>query len=743
MDLASIPPTPALDDSARGLLLRLATYSTRRGGARWEHAIDDVARRVHELREHERFEDLCAPWLPRLTALVCTVEAGQLVEQDVRDLDAIVTAAACVLEHLDGHGRLDDALLRPSYRAVDAARMTREVGAAFRNLAVRRGVHFTIDLPDEAVVHVDPAKLELIVLTLLYNAFKHTPTRGSVHCALHLRPHDDLVTFSVVDTSPRIRASETDALFAAGVHDRATTFSLRGRLVDLGVARDCARLQGGWLALRASEKRRGCTFEAALPTSAPEGCRVAVVDDAAELTLTADTVVDQLRTELSPEPTTELTFARDRRPLALVVEDNPHTQRILAMTLQPAYAVATAANGEEGLAKAAELRPDVILTDVRMPVMDGEAMVHQLRAHAELAEVPILVLTASDDRAVMVRLLDAGVEDVLRKPFELAEVRARVRSLVAAKRARDTLNATIGHQEDNIDELADEVAEHQRGLQSALAQLAEERDHARRADRSKSNFLRMMSHELKTPLAALQLQLHGLERRHDAANGASNGASNGAGDDVPRMRRSIRRLTLLIDTMTEWVRIADGRFEAVPAPVVLGDVVAKALDVARIGSGAKRVAVTPPASALPPLYSDARLVALLVDNLVTFALQLSDRGSITIATAARGETQELRLTCCDARGAGEQFSDELFHAFNDDGDLGVRPGAGSGLGLRVVRDIARALGGELALAPATESACPVFVLTLRSTTPDQRFPSELPPAGGHHAKPATEGRAPR
>lgn len=735
MDLISIPPTPALDDSMRGLLLRLATHTLRRGSARWEQAIDDVARHVHELREHERFEELCGPWLPRLTELVSAVETGDVSDTEGRDLDAVVTATACMLEHLAGRSLLDEALLHPTYRRVDAARVTREIGAAFRNLAVRRGVHFTIDLPDEAMVQVDPAKLQLVVLTLLYNAFKYTPMRGSVHCSLHLRSSDDLAVLSVSDTSPRIRASETGALFAAGVHDRSTTFTHGGHTIGLATARDCARLQGGWLVLRASEKRRGCLFEAALPAHAPEGCRISGVDVTTALADAADAVVDQLRAELSPEVMPEVDAPRDRRPLALVVEDNPHTQRILTLTLQPAYGVVTANNGEEGLAKAIELQPDVILTDVRMPLMDGEAMVHQIRAQAGLAEVPILVLTASDDRAVMVRLLDAGVEDVLRKPFELAEVRARVRSLVAAKRARDTLNATIGHQEDSLDSLAEEVAAHQRGLQSALAQLAEERDHARRADRSKSNFLRMMSHELKTPLAALQLQLHGIERHQ--------GAVNNDGDDVARMRRSIRRLTLLIDTMTEWVRIADGRFESVTAHVQLDDVVRVAVDASRLGSGARRITVAPPTDRPPPLHSDGRLVALLVDNLVTFAMQLSDRGAIDISFVARGDAQDLRLRCCDARGAGTQFRDELFRAFNDEGDLGARPGAGSGLGLRVVRDIARALGGDLDLAAAAESPCPVFVLTLRSSTVDDRCPSDPPPAGDLHAEPATERRAAR
>lgn len=703
------------------LLLRLASNAPRAGLQRWEGSIDGVVRRLHEIAAPELFEEIAAVWRLRLSELVEEFEQRPLHELDARDLNTIVTAIECVLAHLTTPRRLGAGDLRVNYRRTDAAALARQMCASFRSLAERRDIAFTVDLPEKALVEVDAAKLETILLALLFNAFKHTPMRGTIRCSVRRGELDDRLTLSVADSSPGIAAAESEALFDDGVHDRSASVDVGGRTVSLGTARDLTRLHGGTLVLRATHKRRGCVFEASVPAQAPQGVDVAQEPMAA--TTAAESVVAQAREELEAEARLGGQVARDDRPLALIVEDNPHTQRILTLTLGPAYNVASAFDGEEGIAKARELLPDIILTDVRMPHMDGETMVHELRAHPALASVPILVLTATDDRAVIVRLLEAGVEDVLRKPFEIAEVRARVRALVEAKRARDTLNATIGHQEDNLMALAEEVSIRQHGLESALQALAIERDHARRANRVKSNFLRMMSHELKTPVAALQLQLHLLER-------GNGGAAGAAVEGVARMRRSIRRLMLLIDTMTEWARVESGRFEMEPGRIDLGEMLKAIVEEVRTAASSKGTTVEVELGMLPPLNTDARLVSLLLQNLVAYVVQLNTRGPLAIRTAISGDAVQVRMRFSSSEGTEGALDPELFAGFQDESDIGARSGSGSGMGLRVVRDIARALGGDLEAAADDPSHC--LVLTLRSVPATPRAPQDSQNPGGRH-----------
>jgi PAS domain S-box-containing protein len=123
-------------------------------------------------------------------------------------------------------------------------------------------------------------------------------------------------------------------------------------------------------------------------------------------------------------------------PLVLVVEDNADMCAFIADTLRPRYRVASARDGRAGLEQALALVPDLILADIMMPVMTGDAMVLELRKRPELTDVPIVMLTARADDDLRVKLLQAGVQDYLAKPFSVAELLARVDGLLAERRRR-------------------------------------------------------------------------------------------------------------------------------------------------------------------------------------------------------------------------------------------------------------------------------------------------------------------
>ena len=125
----------------------------------------------------------------------------------------------------------------------------------------------------------------------------------------------------------------------------------------------------------------------------------------------------------------------------LVVEDNHDMNAFITQSLaSDGFRVVSAFDGREGYEKAVQERPDLVLTDVMMPVMSGDELVRDLRQNAELSSMPIIVLTARSDEALRVRLLRDGAQDCLEKPFSVEELRARVENLVARKRADDQSN---------------------------------------------------------------------------------------------------------------------------------------------------------------------------------------------------------------------------------------------------------------------------------------------------------------
>src|SRR5262249_44045375 len=128
-----------------------------------------------------------------------------------------------------------------------------------------------------------------------------------------------------------------------------------------------------------------------------------------------DDIARQTVAELRPRREPAVAVRGNGRGLVLVVEDNREMSRFLVDCLAPDHRVATAFDGRQGVERALELAPDLILTDVMMPVMGGDVLVRELRAHPELDDIPIVVLTAKADDELRVELLREGVQDFLTK----------------------------------------------------------------------------------------------------------------------------------------------------------------------------------------------------------------------------------------------------------------------------------------------------------------------------------------
>jgi class 3 adenylate cyclase/CheY-like chemotaxis protein len=127
-------------------------------------------------------------------------------------------------------------------------------------------------------------------------------------------------------------------------------------------------------------------------------------------------------------------------PLILAVDDTPENLEILRVRLEAqGYQVAEAADGEEGLARARQLRPDLILLDIMMPKRDGISVVRELKTDPDLRSIPVVLVTAKADTKDVVAGLDAGGDDYLTKPFEHSALLARVRSMLRQKALHDTV----------------------------------------------------------------------------------------------------------------------------------------------------------------------------------------------------------------------------------------------------------------------------------------------------------------
>jgi signal transduction histidine kinase len=412
-----------------------------------------------------------------------------------------------------------------------------------------------------------------------------------------------------------------------------------------------------------------------------------------------------------PPSMTEPDGSDATRPLVLLVEDDPDMNDYVAGVIAADYRVVTAFDGREGLAKARALRPDLIVSDVTMPRLGGEKMVAELRRTPALMDVPIVMLTATTDEELRVRLLRGGAQDYVTKPFSSEELRARVGNLIALKRTRDILQSQLESQQDDLEAMAREVASHNRDLEVALESVEAARTHAEQALKAKSILLSLVSHELRTPMTALYTYLQVL---------AQYGADDLRPDHrriIDRMTNSWRRLRDLVESLLEQARIESGRVSAHIERVDLVSLASAVVDDAQPAATEKGLVVTLTAAAeVPVALTDRRFLRLILSNLVGNALKFTAQG--TIEVDVRYENGAHRLIVKDSGlGIPSDRHATIFEPFEQLEPIVQKHTPGVGLGLALVKEMVAALGGRVTLE-SCEGVGTTFTVVLPAVLTD-------------------------
>ncbi|MFN8589263.1 MAG: two-component regulator propeller domain-containing protein [Candidatus Eisenbacteria bacterium] len=339
-------------------------------------------------------------------------------------------------------------------REGDLARELRDVAALFGPLAVRRGVALAVEVRDGAPAWFDRALLEQAIANLLSNALKFTPAGGRVTLSGGVEGHGDAArwTFAVRDTGPGIAAEEQSRLFerfyqASGARD----VSRPGTGIGLSLTRDIVELHGGTITL-VSAPGEGSTFTVRLPLGREHLTEAQLAGASGTDARTGPAGTTWLLADAPglSAPATAGGEAADAEaadaPTVLVVEDDAEVRAYLRRHLDAHYRVIEAGDGREGLDRARSTPPDLVISDVMMPVLDGFAFCEALQADADLAGTPVILLTARASHEDRLAGLSLGAVDYLAKPFHAPELLLRVRNLIAAQhRLRERLRPRALH----------------------------------------------------------------------------------------------------------------------------------------------------------------------------------------------------------------------------------------------------------------------------------------------------------
>ena len=320
--------------------------------------------------------------------------------------------------------RIEAGRLRASYQPTDLATLTAEIASTFRSTMEKAGLQLAVECPPFAEsVYVDREMWEQVVLNLLSNAFKYT-FEGTITVRCDAR--DGWARLSVGDTGTGIPERELPHLFerfhrVEGARGRTQ----EGTGIGLALVAELVKLHGGTVEVR-SIIGQGSTFTVSVPFGTahlpPE--RTGAARESGATSLHADSYVEEAARWLPQTPAPLVSRTSGGR--VLVADDNADMRDYVARLLRERYEVETAGNGEEALARVLDNRPDLVLSDVMMPGLDGFGLLQAIRANPATEALPVILLSARAGEEARVEGLDAGASDYLVKPFTARELLARV-----------------------------------------------------------------------------------------------------------------------------------------------------------------------------------------------------------------------------------------------------------------------------------------------------------------------------
>ena len=360
---------------------------------------------------------------------VLPLAARRLVDNVTANADRLMQ----LVEQLLDVARLESATLHLRAEVQDLIPLIRRMADSFGSLAEQRGIAFELSHPVGAVrVRFDKDQMEKIIGNLVGNALKFTPAGGSValRCSISTSEPVEAV-LEVQDSGPGIAAAHQQRVFERFYQvDDSPRRAHEGLGIGLALVKELVELHGGRIALHSVEGA-GCTFTVRLPLAlaTPRSLERQAPEARAPVVESAST-----RSVMLPRRASHPPRASEDVVTVLVVEDNMELLEFLRDHLAERYRVLTAPNGIRGLAVAREHVPDLIVSDVMMPEMDGLSLCEAIKQDPEIDFVPVILLTAKASRDSRLAGLSGGADDYLAKPVDLAELMVRAENLIRNRR---------------------------------------------------------------------------------------------------------------------------------------------------------------------------------------------------------------------------------------------------------------------------------------------------------------------
>lgn len=694
--VAGPSPRRALDEHYRNFFeLAAGQIAVAVASAR---SYEEERRRAEALVELDRtktafFNDVSHEFRTPLTLMLGPLEnARASPEKALRGeaLDVVIRNGERLLRLVNsllGFSRIEEGRADAHYEPTALDTLTAELAGSFRSATDQAGLRLVVDCPPlPEPLYVDRNMWEMLVLNLVSNAFKFTFEGG---ITVRLRATERHAVLEVEDTGTGIPANELPHLFERFHRVRgARSRSFEGSGIGLALVQELVKLHGGTIAVE-SQVDRGTRFTVSIPRGSahlPKDKLQVGPKLPSTATGTGSYVQEALRwlpegTKEEPRPSSSTEEKPSGR--VLIVDDNADMRDYLRRVLAPFFQVQRAVDGLTALEAAYSQHPDVIVTDVMMPGLDGLGLVQRLREDPGLRTIPIILLSAQAGPEAAVGGLDAGADDYLVKPFSARELIARVRSNLELSRMRR------------------ELFRHE-ALEAGLREAVQARD----------EFLSVASHELKTPLTRFRLQLELVER------GLSEESRARVGARLETAAQSVRGLASLVETLLDVSRINTGQLQLHLREVDLRELVTEAVESMRDEATHAGSTLSFQGDAAVVVTCDRPRIGQVIRNLLSNAVKFGMSRPVEVSLGMQEGTA--RVTVADhGIGIAPQDRSRIFERFER--AVSARHYGGFGLGLWISRQVVEAHSGHITVTP-TPGGGATFTVELPCRTEGGRTP---------------------
>jgi signal transduction histidine kinase len=721
--ITGINPTRKLDEDYRVFFdLVSGQFGTAIGNAQ---SYEEERRRAEALTELDRAKTAFFSNVSHEFRTPLTLMLGPLEELLAKQDDEILPGNRHLVEvaHRNGtrllklvntlldFSRIEAGRVQAVYDPTDLSAFTSDLASVFRSATDRAGLQLMIDCqPLREPVYVDREMWEKIVLNLLSNAFKFTFHGGIL---VQLQETQGAAVLTVRDTGVGIPEDQLPRVFERFHRvEGAPGRSFEGSGIGLALVQELVRLHGGQISVE-SEIGKGSAFTVSLPLGSSHLSteRVMAASPAkADVHVTGPYLAEALSwlkrgsvsgEEISHELLDHVSAASEdsRWGRVLLVDDNRDMREYVERLLSRHCEVRTAENGKAAMDLALQDPPELVLTDVMMPEMDGFDLLTALRQNGATSTIPIILLSARAGDEARIEGLQAGADDYLTKPFSARELLARVRThLDLARMRRDALE-TLRQNEERLRKM-ERIA--------AAGKLAAS-----------------LAHEINNPLSSVTNVLYLLQINDSLNDEAKSFVATAAGE-LARVSRIVQQ------------SLSYHRTGAQPREFDVSEVINDSLQIfrdkfRRSGISLKHKLVR--GSVILGVPDEIRQV---VDNLFLNSSEaMPDGGTIAVAVhPTNGQRRGVRLTVADSGpGIPKDIQARIFEPF-----FTTKAEKGTGLGLWVLQGIVAKHGGTVRLRSwQNHHSGAVFSIFLptEASVPSTARPSrvaELPPDAARHTE---------